>query len=593
MRVAFSIALLLLCVQTASAVNPALSTVLPRGGQRGTDVEVTFHGSSLGDAIEVFFHDPGIEVKEVKESASKVFKCVLSVAPDARLGNHRLRVRTASGISGLVFFSVGNLIEVSETEPNSQMVEAQKVALNSTVNGRITNEDVDYFAVDVTEGGRLAVEVEALRLGQELFDVKARLFSPAGHELIAEDDTALMRQDASFVFEVKEAGIYLVALSESTYGGNGNYHYRLHIGDFPRPLAVTPMGVQRGTPAEITWLGDPGIERQTVDLKDAPLGASSVVPENPMGSAPSAVPFRVSDFAGVLEVEPNNTKEEATSGAVPGAFDGVIQEDGDVDKYTFEGEKGQVFDARVWAREMGSALDSVMSIHAPSGAQVLSNDDGRGLDSYGRITLPEDGRYVLTVHDQLRRGGDAFAYRIELTPIQPKMTITQRKNEQVLTTIARGNRAALYLGVTRSDFSGPIQLTLENLPPGVTATYGELANGQSELLVLLTAAVDAPLAGSLLSVSGTGKKGEETINGSFFQKHPVVLGRNKVVIMDTPLREIAMATVDKVPFSIDIVPLKTPVIQSGSKSLKVRVTRDEGFTKPIKVTIPFYPPGLN
>ncbi|MFP6597258.1 MAG: hypothetical protein VCC01_07370, partial [Candidatus Hydrogenedentota bacterium] len=122
---------------------------------------------------------------------------------------------------------------------------------------------------------------------------------------------------------------------------------------------------------------------------------------------------------------------------------------------------------------------------------------------------------------------------------------------------------------------------------------GELADGQSELPVLLRAAVDAPLAGSLLSVSGTGKKGEETINGSFFQKHPVVLGRNKVVIMDTSLRTIATATVDKVPFSIDIVPLKTPVIQRGSKSLKVRVTRDEGFTEPIQVTIPFYPPGLN
>jgi hypothetical protein len=343
----------------------------------------------------------------------------------------------------------------------------------------------------------------------------------------------------------------------------------------------------------VTWLGDPGIEGQTVELNDVPLGASSVLPGNALGLAPSAVPFRVSEYAGVLEIEPNNKNEEATPGAVPGAFDGVIQEDGDVDRYSFEGKKGRVFNARVWARKMGSPLDSILTVHAPSGKQVLFNDDGRGLDSYGRITLPEDGKYLLMVRDHLRRGGETFAYRVELTPVQPNMKITQRRQGKILATVTQGNRAALYLGVTRSDFGGPVQLILENLPAGVVATYGELANGQTELPVLLTAAADAALAGSLVSVTGTGKKGEQTITGSFYQDHPVVLGRNKVVIMDTPIRGVAMAVGKKAPFSIDITPLKTPVIQGGSKHLKVLVKRDEGFTKPIKVTIPFYPPGLN
>lgn len=592
MKVVLSIVICLLTTEFASAVNPSLSTVLPRGGQRGTDVEVTFHGGNLADAQDVFFHDDGISVKEVKAAAAGNFNCVLSIAPDARLGNHRVRVRTATGISKLILFSVGNLAEVTEVEPNSASAEAQVIALNSTVNGTVTSEDVDYFAVDVVANSRLAVEVEALRLGDSLFDSKVRLFSPHGHELVAEDDTALMQQDASFVFDVTEAGKYVIALSESAYGGDGNCRYRIHIGDFPRPLAVTPMGITKGSPVELTWLGDSSIGKQTLTLDDVPLGMSAVLPESEKGLAPSPVPFRVSEYPGVLEVEPNANKDQATLGTVPGAFDGVIQEAGDIDHYAFEGKKSQVFNVRVWAREMGSPLDSVMALHAPSGGQILHNDDGKGLDSYGRITLPEDGRYDLYVHDQLKRGGAAYAYRIELTPIKPALRTYITKSEVASAIVPKGNRMVMYVGVGRSDFSSPVQLTIDNLPAGVVATYAEVANGQSEVPVLLTAAADAALSANRVAINGVGKNGETAIAGTFFQQLPVVLGRNKVVIMDTDLREVALAVTDTAPFSINFIPPKTPVIQSAVKDIKVVVTRNEGFTKPIKVTIPFYPPGF-
>ena len=57
-----------------------------------------------------------------------------------------------------------------ETEPNSDAARAQAVALGTTVNGVAQYEDVDYFAVDLAAGQKLAAEVEAIRLGQQLFD---------------------------------------------------------------------------------------------------------------------------------------------------------------------------------------------------------------------------------------------------------------------------------------------------------------------------------------------------------------------------------------------------------------------------------------
>src|SRR3982751_2183440 len=55
-----SIALVACWSFTAVAATPQLTRVLPRGAQRGTEVELTFEGQRLADAAEVMFYEPGI-----------------------------------------------------------------------------------------------------------------------------------------------------------------------------------------------------------------------------------------------------------------------------------------------------------------------------------------------------------------------------------------------------------------------------------------------------------------------------------------------------------------------------------------------------
>jgi hypothetical protein len=50
---------------TALAVAPSLSAIRPAGFQFGTEVEVSFTGARLGDAQELMFYSPGIEVLEL------------------------------------------------------------------------------------------------------------------------------------------------------------------------------------------------------------------------------------------------------------------------------------------------------------------------------------------------------------------------------------------------------------------------------------------------------------------------------------------------------------------------------------------------
>src|SRR5204862_130034 len=66
-----TIALLLGC-GLARAASPALAAVMPRGAQRGTDLEITLAGDRLADAQDVLFYQPGLTVKKLVATTQQV-----------------------------------------------------------------------------------------------------------------------------------------------------------------------------------------------------------------------------------------------------------------------------------------------------------------------------------------------------------------------------------------------------------------------------------------------------------------------------------------------------------------------------------------
>ena len=120
----------------AAAAEPRLKTVEPRGGQRGTELTLTFRGDRLKDAQEVFFYEPGITVSKVEPAEDgKSVAVTAKIADDCLLGEHTVQVRCASGISDFHTFYVGALPEIAEAEPNNDFTAPQPVPLNVTVNG--------------------------------------------------------------------------------------------------------------------------------------------------------------------------------------------------------------------------------------------------------------------------------------------------------------------------------------------------------------------------------------------------------------------------------------------------------------------------
>src|SRR5260370_33248540 len=205
-----------------------------------------------------------------------------------------------------------------------------------------------------------------------------------------------------------------------------------------------------------------------------------------------------------MEVEPNDTHQPATRvPELPIALTGVISKAGDVDHFRFTVKTGQTYDVHCYARRLGSPLDSVMSIAPFGGGAIIANDDAVGPDSYFRFTAPADGDYVLAVTDHLGKGGPTYFYRIEFTPVQPKVTLSIPKvdifgysQERQVISVPRGNRMATLISASRLDFAGELVFGAEGLPQGLSMHCENVPANLDAVPVVFEAAADAPVAGA-------------------------------------------------------------------------------------------------
>ncbi len=580
--------------------SPALTIITPRGVQRGTTQTFRFSGARLETAQEVFLYDsPGITVQKIEKVNANSINVTLEIASDVRLGEHVAQVRTLHGISDYRTFYVGRLKELNEVEPNNDLETAQLVENNVTVNGVVQTEDIDYLVVEAKKGQRISVEIEAIRLGV-MFDPFIALLDENRFELAVSDDTPQLKQDAFLSVAAPADGKYYVMIRESSYGGNGNCRYRIHVGDFGRPAAVYPAGGKPGELTKLTFIGDPAgpIEKE-IQLPSEMNSRPGLFFEDEKGSSPSALPFRISDLPNVLEVEPNNNFAQCTSVVDgPHAFNGIIHSEGEFDYFKFTAKKGQVFDIHCYARRIGSGLDSVMHLFDANKKVLVGDDDARRPDSFFRYTFPADGEYYIRVYDHLRRGQPDFVYRIEFQPVKPGLALSiprvDRYSQQRQTIVVpQGNRFATLVNAGRRNFGGEIQLLEDGLIPGIKMHSRPMAANLNVMPVVFEADAAAPIGGALVDFKGRHVDPAKNISGGFGNLADFALGfPNNTRYYGCNVNKLAMAVSEKVPFKLEMIQPKVPLVRNGSINLKIVVHRDEGFDGRILVQFPFRSPGV-
>ncbi len=594
-----AVAVLAACLgaRGAAAVQPSLGGISPIGFQRGGEVEVIFSGARLADAQELLFYRPGITVASLEASDAAV-KAKLQVAADCPLGIHAVRVRTATGISELRTFSVGALPVVQEVEPNSEFASPQAIPLDVTVGGVVENEDVDYYVVEAKKGERVTAELEGIRLGLTFFDPYVAILNAERFELARSDDAPLLRQDCLVSIIAPEDGKYIVQVRESAYGGSGACVYRLHVGRFPRPTAVLPAGGTAGETLSVQLLGDAaGPITKEITLPADGSTEFELFAQDDKGISPSPNVLRVASLRNAVEIEPNNAREQATdAGEAPVAMGGVIGDMGDVDTFRFTAKQGQQFDIRVLARNtLRSPLDPVLAILNADGGTIAANDDSGGPDSYLRFGVPADGAYYVVVRDHLGKGGENFAYRVEIAPVEPSLTMSLPERQQyvpVTLSVPRANRMALMVAASRANFGGELAIDFRDLPAGMTFQTVPMAADRSDVVVLFSAAADAPLDGTLADLVGRPTDANLKIEGHLRQRTGLVRGQNNIDVWGHDADRMAVAVTDEVPYSIEIVQPKVPLVRNGSMELKVVAKRAEGFNAAIGITLLYAPPGV-
>jgi hypothetical protein len=592
-------AFLLLFAATARAASPHFAAIDPPGIQRGADSDVTISGQHLQDALGLLFYVPGIQILSWKPVDQGRVLARLRVAADSPLGEHEVRVWTATGLSELRPLYVGPFPNVQSSGTNRFIAKAQPVPVNCTVNGVIHDEEINYYSIAARKGDRITAEVEGMRLGRDMFDPWAAILDAKGHQLAANDDNALFLQDPLVSTIAPEDGNYLVSVRESTWGGSGQSLYRLHVGNYPQPVAVYPSGGPAGQNLAVIFIGDvKGPVSSTIALPATP-GVSFAAPEVENGLAsPGPLPMRVAPFPNVLEKAPNNDIAHATAGTtLPVAFNGILAKPHETDFYRFHATRGTALDITVYGRQLRSPIDSVIDLWDAQGRHLANNDDSIGPDSYLRFDVPADGDYCVSIRDQQYRGGFTYVYRIEVAPVTPSISFTvpevvRDDQDRETIVVPRGGRYATTLRVKNDGFDGDFQLSLPGMPPGIAVVTGSKAG--DVLPVVFQAAADAPLEAALTDVAAVPADPAQHVASSYDQTIELIHGPpNDYAYLKTDIHRLAVSVAAEAPFQIDLTAPPFPILQNGQLSLLVSAIRKPGFTSPINVSLLYNPPGIS
>ncbi len=593
--------------QTLRADDPSIALLTPAGVERGTETKIVISGTRLADARELLIYHTSagaatalpvkIEAIDVTAESETKVNLTLKVPADCPPGLFAVRLATDSGISNLRYFGVSTLPQVAEVEPNSDFATPQIATLGTTINGVIQTEDVDYYALDLSAGQKVTVELEGLRLGTEFFDPTVSILDENRFEITSSDDAPLLQQDCLCSLKAPKTGRYIIEVRESSFGGNDRCQYRLHVGDFPRPVAVVPSGGRPGELINATVIDVSGETwSEAIQLPSTP-GDFDYVANRAGKLAPSPNKLRVVELPNVLESEPDDEHAAIVAVLPPVAFNGVLQTPGDVDWFKVKGTKDQTLEFAVYARRtLRSPVDSWLEIHKVGGGRLAANDDVGGPDSVQAFKFPEDGEYLIAIKDQLEEGGPAHAYRIEVAPAKPTVSLAidelVRYFSQTI-EVPQGGRMAVLLRAQRVNFGGELALRLQDAPAGMELTTPTIAADQSYIPMLIKASAEAPLDAALAPLVVETLPDGPGVKGALDQRTLLVRGQNNRDMWGHNAKHLAVAVTKALPFSIEVVQPQVPIVRNGSANYVVKAKRNEGFKEQIYLRVLYNPPGCS
>ena len=631
-KILSSIITLMIAVGVLRAQLPLirLDRIFPLGGQAGSEVLLEISGKDFEEVKELRFDHPGLKATLQKTNQFKV-----AIAGDVPSGTYEVRAVGKYGISGAQIFQVSRgLTEVREVEPNDNPDKANKVAVNSAINGHSDGNGDDFFRFAAKKGQRIVIDCQGFRLNSTIRAILT-LSTAAGKELLR-SKPYFNRTDPLLDFVAPADEDYILRLHDMTF--LGGLPYRLIISDLPQIENAFPSAIVPGEKTELTLLGRnlpggklaPAWSIQGQALEEAKVWTTA--PKDPLfeqrfsfinhlpspsvnargiqlwppawKNALNPVALFPADAPVTLDKEPNDSPETAQPIKLPTVIAGRFDKPGDADWFTFTGKAGDTWTVDLLCERLDFPGDPFVIIFDAKGNELATFDD-HGInfnslaqanrDPLGTFRVPANGQYRIFVQERYRNGGPRYQYVLRLTKAEPDfypVVFHETPSDPSCPVVRRGGSAFYEVCLNRRDFNGPVTIEAEGLPEGLScppvhvSPQGQFAN------IVFTAAADAPLWSGAIRLKAwakiDGKKIEREVRCSQ-RRWPIANINTSVVV-----REICLAVRDQAPYALKLPAEKLTIAAGGSLELPVTLARHwPEFIGPVQITGLNLPPGFN
>ncbi len=642
--------LLPMSVQAQSFSRARLTHVTPPGAKAGTTVEVVIDGVNLDDVESLYFSQPGIKAERVPDPVPdttidpktkkkpapppKVIRFKVSVPANTPVGTCDVRVATKLGITNPRAFAIGVLAEIAEKEPNNDVPQAQKVELNSTINGTISAKtDVDYYSFTGKKGQRIVFHCAGWSMDSKLSPM-IQVYDEVGSLL-----TTKYRMVGDLVTDayLPRDGEYFVRLCEFAYQyGGTDAFYRLSISEGPWLDTVFPPVVEAGKKTSVQIYGRnlPNSKPGPMTINDRPLDAAVIQVEAPPTPTEfvayrglllaktlgmEGAEFRVQSPIGpsnpvlltyskkpvTIEKPDNDSAEKAQEITIPAEICGRIEKRRDRDWFAFDANKDESISFEIFADRIGSPIDMVMQIWQPDPMKMLGEYDDhsdlptktgqfwtRTEDPKTTWKAPADGRYLLKVTSRTAtmRAGPRFVYRVSVSRPRPDFHVVLIDNPDVNSggfTVERGGSQEFQALCIREDgFSGEILLEATGLPKGVTCDPQVLGPDVSESVLVLRADANASLGFSEFGVKATATVAGNKIVRKAHSGTLVWPNAQKNQPAQSRLaRSLCLSVRDPGPFTLDVSVREISAAVGSKNDIKIHTKRTFAeFKAPVAIT---------
>ena len=335
------------------AAKPELASLLPRGFRIGQKSRITASGKRLTSVTGARASYPRIKVTVIESTPAVVLE--VESPPDLPRGSYMLSLVNAAGESEKLSVLGDNL-------PQELSPPKTPVKIGTNFWGTLKNiGQQDDYPFDAKAGETIILDVTSKDLGSKAETVQLEVFDASGARL-AFNRGLDSGTDPFIAFKAPTSGIYHARVSETTLDGSDAHFYRITIGLLPYVVGWWPLELPAAQTSALNLIGY-NLPSATVQVMPGKIHLPHL-----RSRFPIQVP--ASTLAQAIETEPNDTVQTAVTIAVPGAVEGRLAQEGDVDCFAFNAKKGERWIIETRAAAYNAPTDTKVEVLDEKGAPV-------------------------------------------------------------------------------------------------------------------------------------------------------------------------------------------------------------------------------